>query len=401
MWFRIDDTFLFHPKAAGLSNDSLATWARAGDWCGWQLTDGVVPRELLTMLAGDAADPAWVAADLVRRNLWEGAPGGWLFHDWSDWNPTRAQVLARRAAVAERKRRHMAQHRDAVTGRVTHGVPGGVPGRRSAHRSGTRPIAGGQTVNAVPASVPGRDSNASGNASGNGVPDGVTAATCDDGAGNASGNGVPERDGNASGNAGWNTGPTLSSSGTTSLSGAGASGAHADGGAGGRAGAREASPAEGETDLPSVVIHEVRSQTGGLVIGRERAAQIAAEIIGDRRLTAPSAYVRKAIRSHPDVFALAGAPPAPDLPSTPPGKRRGVADVPAPDAHHAALTVDGRARGSVATDEQRTAHAAAARAALAAKAAGAAGAQQVPPAVFAPGGIVDVPLPGDLDQDPF
>lgn len=104
MWFRVDDTFLGHPKAVGLSNDALATWTRAGDWCAWQLTDGAFGRDQLAEFAGDADDPDAVAADLLRRRLWEpGAEDGQVqFHDWTDWNPSRAKVLARRKAGANR-----------------------------------------------------------------------------------------------------------------------------------------------------------------------------------------------------------------------------------------------------------------------------------------------------------
>ena len=130
MWFRVDDTFLGHPKAVGLSNDALATWTRAGDWCAWQLTDGVFERDQLAEFAGDADDPDAVAAELLRRRLWEpGADDGQVqFHDWGDWNPTRAQVLAKRKADTERRRRWLASRRDPATGRaasdhdVNHGV---------------------------------------------------------------------------------------------------------------------------------------------------------------------------------------------------------------------------------------------------------------------------------------
>jgi hypothetical protein len=129
VWFRVDDTFYGHPKATGLSNDSLATWTRAGNWSGWQLTDGAVPREMLAQFAKDAADPDAVARDLVNRRLWETAEEGWQFHDWADYNPTREQVLAKRKADAERRRRWLQSRRDAA-GRaaedhtVSHGVTG-------------------------------------------------------------------------------------------------------------------------------------------------------------------------------------------------------------------------------------------------------------------------------------
>jgi len=121
MWFKVDDSFFGHPKAANISNDSLATWTRAGNWSAWQLTDGSVPVGMLRLCAGDADDPEAVAADLVDRRLWEIGDGGWQFHDWSDYNPTRDQVLSKRKLDAERKRRVLNARRDPVSGRSRSG----------------------------------------------------------------------------------------------------------------------------------------------------------------------------------------------------------------------------------------------------------------------------------------
>jgi hypothetical protein len=122
-WFRVDDSFYGHPKAVKLSNDSLATWTRAGEWCAWQLTDGVFPRSMLPEFAGDAQDPDAVADDLLDRRLWEPSarPDHLVFHDWDQWQPTRAQ---------ERRARWLASRRDQATGQAAgdHGVSHGVTG---------------------------------------------------------------------------------------------------------------------------------------------------------------------------------------------------------------------------------------------------------------------------------
>lgn len=146
--------------------------------------------------------------------------------------------------------------------------------------------------------------------------------------------------------------------------------------------AREAAEPPRERDLPDVVIYEIREATGGLTIGRERAAEIAAEIIGARKLTAPAAYVRKAIREAADPFALTAA-------NGTRRRRNTAADTPAAEVSAKAATVDGRRRPAPATAEQRKLHADAARAALA-KVTGAA----VP-------AITDVPLPDEPDAAPF
>jgi hypothetical protein len=135
-WFRVDDSFYGHPKAVKLANDSLATWTRAGEWCAWQLTDGVFPRSMLPEFAGNADDPDAVADDLLDRKLWELSlvPGHLVFHDWGDWNPTRAQVLKRRKADADRRAKWLASRRDQASGRAAdHGVSHGVTDHGVSH----------------------------------------------------------------------------------------------------------------------------------------------------------------------------------------------------------------------------------------------------------------------------
>jgi len=137
MWFRVDDSFYDHPKAVGLSDNAVALWTRTGAWSGKQLTDGLVPLAMVEQFARGADAAKVVAAELMDHRLWEPGADAIQFHDWADYNPTREQVLARRAADTKRRRRHLEQYRDPDTGRVTdgatdpvtHGVtPGVTPG---------------------------------------------------------------------------------------------------------------------------------------------------------------------------------------------------------------------------------------------------------------------------------
>lgn len=101
-WFKIDDTLWGHPKwiATGLAARGL--WATAGSWSAAQLTDGFIPAHLLPMLGGRTRD----AVELVARGLWETADGGWRFHDWSEYQPTRADVESKREYERDRKRKY-------------------------------------------------------------------------------------------------------------------------------------------------------------------------------------------------------------------------------------------------------------------------------------------------------
>jgi hypothetical protein len=100
VWFKVDDRLAFHPKALAAGNAALGLWVRSGSYCGLMLTDGLVPAEQ----ASTFGSPGQAKA-LVSSGLWVPVPGGYQFHDWQDFQPTREQVERRRAAGAERLRR--------------------------------------------------------------------------------------------------------------------------------------------------------------------------------------------------------------------------------------------------------------------------------------------------------
>lgn len=97
-WFKVDDGWWCHPKSLTLSDAAVALWTRSGSWSAQQLTDGGVPRDALPMLRGRPR----AAGELVDVGLWAPTVTGWEFHDWTDYQPTRAQVEADRSAAAAR-----------------------------------------------------------------------------------------------------------------------------------------------------------------------------------------------------------------------------------------------------------------------------------------------------------
>jgi hypothetical protein len=100
-WFRVDDHLYGHPKWLGLPRGARALWTTAGSWASGQLTDGFIPTAVLPALDGTRRE----ATALVEAGLWEEAEGGWLFHDWADFQPTRASVIEKRQKSAERLRK--------------------------------------------------------------------------------------------------------------------------------------------------------------------------------------------------------------------------------------------------------------------------------------------------------
>lgn len=100
-WFKVDDAFWGHPKQTALPPGPVALWVRAGSWSSDQLTDGLVPEHMVTMLGAKKRD----AEQLVTAGLWEKVAIGYQFHEWSTWQPSRQEVLDKRAEEAERKRK--------------------------------------------------------------------------------------------------------------------------------------------------------------------------------------------------------------------------------------------------------------------------------------------------------
>lgn len=120
-WFNVDDGLNDHPKILELQSQRhwrgpIALWTLAGAWSSKHLTDGFIPRSVVTRLRFTIDE----AARLVRVGLWSSTSDGFQFHDWHDHNPTKLQVLAKRAAVASRVKDWRARHGNAVTdGNVT------------------------------------------------------------------------------------------------------------------------------------------------------------------------------------------------------------------------------------------------------------------------------------------
>lgn len=115
-----------HVKAFRAGNKALGLWVRAGSWSMQQLTDGHIPTGVVQALGGDWDD----AASLVNAGLWHAADDGYQFHDWAEYQPTRAQVEAERAKTRERVEKHRASKRSNTAGNaVTNGVGTGAPSR--------------------------------------------------------------------------------------------------------------------------------------------------------------------------------------------------------------------------------------------------------------------------------
>lgn len=99
-WFKVDDHLYSHPKWLAAPKTARALWVTAGAWSAGQLKDGFVPSTALAILEGTKRE----AQILIDIGLWEEAPGGYRFHDWAQFQPTREAVMEKRARDAERLR---------------------------------------------------------------------------------------------------------------------------------------------------------------------------------------------------------------------------------------------------------------------------------------------------------
>ena len=110
-WFKVDDGIHSHPKFLDVSLAAVGLWTMCGAWCSGYLTDGQITRRQVIRLGGDDA----LAAELVDAGLWRETEDGYVFHGWDEYQPTREDVEASRAAARERMRKR----RNPDTGKFT------------------------------------------------------------------------------------------------------------------------------------------------------------------------------------------------------------------------------------------------------------------------------------------
>lgn len=96
-WARLDDGFDEHPKVVARSDRAFRAHVRGIVYCARNLTNGFVPEAAAVQLRGRPA-----VDELVLAGLWEQVDGGYRIHDYLDYHPTRAKVLADREAARVR-----------------------------------------------------------------------------------------------------------------------------------------------------------------------------------------------------------------------------------------------------------------------------------------------------------
>lgn len=131
-WTRLDDQFINSPKILSISRDARWLYVAGLVWSVGALTDGVIAPYSLPAFAGDYHPNARKKAvrELVTAGLWETSGDGWLIHDFSEYQPMRKEVEAKREADRVRKASYRESQRvsQRVSQRDTARTDSGRPG---------------------------------------------------------------------------------------------------------------------------------------------------------------------------------------------------------------------------------------------------------------------------------
>ena len=148
-WVKLDDHMSEHPKV--LAAGPLAAWLHvcALQYASRNLTDGFVPSRAVPTLANfdginvtvatigsmagvsDEVNPYELALTLVDVGLWEETERGYQIHDYLEFNPSKAEVMAQRRQNADRQaawkdRKRGEPSANGVTNAVSNAVSNGA-----------------------------------------------------------------------------------------------------------------------------------------------------------------------------------------------------------------------------------------------------------------------------------
>jgi hypothetical protein len=103
-WSKLDDEFYDHPKVVEAGTLGAGMFTVCLSYVGRKLTDGFIATSMIRRLCADLDDPIALADRLVDVGLFERAEGGYQIHDYLEYNPPAAKILAERYAAKERMR---------------------------------------------------------------------------------------------------------------------------------------------------------------------------------------------------------------------------------------------------------------------------------------------------------
>lgn len=105
MWVKLDDDFFDNPKTGPLSKGTKLLYLAGLTYCAKSLTDGKIDARGVKVVRALAEAGTQAVAELETSGRWEKNGSGYIVHDWLEYNPPAAKVLAQREAAKERMKR--------------------------------------------------------------------------------------------------------------------------------------------------------------------------------------------------------------------------------------------------------------------------------------------------------
>ena len=118
-WAKLDDLFPENEKVSGLNDGAFRLHIHALCYAARNLTDGRIPYSAKRGLGGTISR----ISELLDAGLWEVHEGGWVIHDYLEYNPSREQVQAQRQKKADAGRK--GGEATALAGAVARATPSG------------------------------------------------------------------------------------------------------------------------------------------------------------------------------------------------------------------------------------------------------------------------------------
>jgi len=109
---RLDDQWLENPKVAQAGTLAAHLYSAGITYSNRHLADGFVPAGILNRLCDwtgisendEQVTNTLLAARLVEHGLWLEVKGGWMIHDYFDFQPSKAEVEAKRLTVSDKRK---------------------------------------------------------------------------------------------------------------------------------------------------------------------------------------------------------------------------------------------------------------------------------------------------------
>lgn len=103
-WSKVDDKLFAHPKVLAAGIAAMGLWVMAQSYSSCYGTDGKLPMATIALLCSNSGlpygtEPLLLADKLVEVGLWERSEGGYQFHDWAEYNPTKSRQVAEKTSV--------------------------------------------------------------------------------------------------------------------------------------------------------------------------------------------------------------------------------------------------------------------------------------------------------------